>query len=187
MDEPTILVVDDEQTLADLYATWLGEEYETETAYGGAQALSMIDEATDIVLLDRRMPDWSGDEVLDELRMQGYDCWVVMVTAVDPGLDLIELDVHDYLTKPVSETTLVRLVESLLVKDRFDCEQVAADEAANKLAALEASLDVDDIVTAADDDPSGRLETPHAERTAEADEAARRLTELYSDDPANRS
>jgi CheY-like chemotaxis protein len=64
----TVLIVDDESEVADVYALRLREEYETRTAYGGEEALDTIDSDMDVVLLDRRMPDLSGDEVLERIR-----------------------------------------------------------------------------------------------------------------------
>lgn len=52
---PTVLIVEDEQALADLYADRLGEAYVVETAYDGREALEQLDEGIDVVLLDRRM------------------------------------------------------------------------------------------------------------------------------------
>jgi len=43
----------------------------------------------------------SGDEVLAELDERGYYGRVVMVTAVDPGFDVLEMPFDDYLCKPV--------------------------------------------------------------------------------------
>ena len=37
-ETPTVLLVDDERDLADLYAAWLADEYEIRTAYGGEEA-----------------------------------------------------------------------------------------------------------------------------------------------------
>ncbi|MDY7082664.1 MAG: response regulator, partial [Halobacteria archaeon] len=62
--EPTIVVVDDEQAVADMYYEWLEGEYDVKKAYDGEEALEKIDQDTDLVLLDRRMPGMSGDEVL---------------------------------------------------------------------------------------------------------------------------
>ncbi|WP_254524694.1 response regulator transcription factor [Natrinema caseinilyticum] len=96
--QPTVLVVDDERELADLYAMWVGEDYEVVTAYDGRSAIERVNDSIDAVLLDRHMPDITGDRVLEEIRAAGYDCWVIMVTAVDPGLDIVELDIDDYVT-----------------------------------------------------------------------------------------
>lgn len=139
MPEPTILVVDDERDLADLYATWVEGEYAVETAYTGSQALEYAGEATDVVLLDRQMPDLSGDEVLERIRDRGLDCWVIMITAVDPGLDIVELDIDDYVTKPVSRSTLIRIVENLRVQSRYtDTGRRQLRSISNKMETLEA-------------------------------------------------
>ena len=53
---PTVLVVDDERDLADLYAAWLEMEYEVVTAYGGEEAIDTMDRSVDVALVDRLMP-----------------------------------------------------------------------------------------------------------------------------------
>ncbi len=68
----TVLVVDDEQGLADLYANWLEDRYTVHTSYNGTDALETLSQEIDVVLLDRRMPDMSGDEVLTEIRNRGF-------------------------------------------------------------------------------------------------------------------
>jgi DNA-binding response OmpR family regulator len=94
-DAVSVLVVDDEAAVADLYGEMLAERYDVETAYGGTEALEVVDETFDIVLLDRRMPDRSGDEVLREMRRRNLDCRVAMVTAVEPDLDIIDMAFDD--------------------------------------------------------------------------------------------
>ncbi|MDG5820383.1 HalX domain-containing protein [Natronococcus sp. A-GB7] len=118
-NERRVLVVDDESQLADLFATWLSSEWTTETAYDGAGALETLDESFDVVLLDRRMPGQSGDEVLERIRENGYDCRVIMVTAVDPDFDIIEMGFDDYLVKPVSKDELLELVESVANRSAY--------------------------------------------------------------------
>ncbi|WP_408959113.1 HalX domain-containing protein [Natrinema sp. 74] len=119
-DGPEILVVDDEARLADLFAAWLQAEWDVETAYDGEEALEKMADSVEVVLLDRRMPGLSGDEVLEEIRDRERDSRVVMVTAVDPDFDIIEMGFDDYLVKPVSKDELVDMVED--VADRSDYE-----------------------------------------------------------------
>jgi DNA-binding response OmpR family regulator len=104
-------VVDDERDVADLYALRLEEEYNPITAYGGHDALEKMDEHVSAVLLDRRMPDMHGDDVLDEMRERGYDCPIIMITAVDPDLNILEMDFDDYPNKPVYEETLFQTLD----------------------------------------------------------------------------
>lgn len=64
-----VLVVDDELAYVDAYTARLADTYRVGRASGGVEALGVMDEdAVDVVLLDRRMSDGSGDEVLTELR-----------------------------------------------------------------------------------------------------------------------
>jgi len=66
-----------------------------------------------VVLLDRRMPGLSGDEVLRHLRNVGYDCAVGMVTAVAPDADVVDLPFDLYLVKPVDYEELVAATRTL--------------------------------------------------------------------------
>ncbi len=119
-EQVTILVVDDETDIADLYTTWLEMEHEVRTAYGGEEALDKVDEDVDIVFLDRQMPDYSGDEVLERIRDRELDCRVVMVTAVDPDFDIVSMGFDDYLTKPVMREDLSDSVETMTERDEYD-------------------------------------------------------------------
>lgn len=118
--DTTVLVVDDEQRLADLFATWLERHYDVRTAYDGQEALDAFDDAVDIVLLDRRMPGLSGDAVLAELRDRNEAVQVAMVTAVDPDFDIIDLGFDDYLVKPVSREDLKAVVERMGIRASYD-------------------------------------------------------------------
>ena len=108
---PQVLVVDDEEGVADVLALRIQDRYDTRVAYGGREALSAVDDEVDAVLLDRRMPDIHGDDVLAEIRDRGHDCVVVMTTAVDPDLNILEMDFDDYLSKPIERETLLETLD----------------------------------------------------------------------------
>jgi CheY-like chemotaxis protein len=113
-DEPTVLVVDDEPDVTEVCGLWLGADYDVRKATGGEKALETIDEAVDVVLLDRLMPGIDGDEVLTRIRAEGYECRVAMVTAVDPDFDVLGMPFDAYLVKPVTEKDLLETVERLV-------------------------------------------------------------------------
>ena len=119
-DRPSVLVVDDEQDIADLYARWLETDYDVGVAYTGADALEALDPAVDVVLLDRRIPDVHGDVVLERIHEEDLDCQVAMVTAVEPDLDVLDLGFDDYLVKPVTGEALRETVEKLLARREYD-------------------------------------------------------------------
>jgi DNA-binding response OmpR family regulator len=140
-DTPLVLVVEDERDLSDLYRTWLAGSYRVRTAEDGRAALDELDDEVDVVLLDRRMPDLSGDEVLDRIRERGLDCRVAMVTAVEPDTDIVDMAFDDYLVKPVSEEELVRMVENLRIRDAYSDGVKRLFSLASKKALLESEKD----------------------------------------------
>jgi len=119
-DSPHVLIVEDEPDLAELYATWLEGMATTETVHDGTTALEAVDEDVDVVLLDRQIPELSGDAVLEAIRERGLDCRVAMVTAVEPDFGVVEMGFDDYLVKPASESKLRDLIDRLLLRSSYD-------------------------------------------------------------------
>ncbi len=117
---PTVLVVDDDEDLADTCRYWLeDDDYQVETAYGGEEALEAVDEGVDLVLLDRRMPRLSGDETLGRLRDEGFDCPVAMMTAVAPDTDIVDMPFDEYLVKPVDREEVIAAADELLARSNY--------------------------------------------------------------------
>jgi DNA-binding response OmpR family regulator len=143
-DRATVLIVDDEENVADVYALRLRSEYETRVAYGGKQALEMMDVDVDVVLLDRRMPDMSGSEVLTEIRERDYDCRVIILTAVNPDLEIIDMPFDEYLCKPVEQSKLVETIEGQLDIQRYDDRLSEYAEITSKLAVLQEEMSSDE-------------------------------------------
>ncbi|EMA68915.1 response regulator receiver protein [Halorubrum aidingense JCM 13560] len=174
---PLVLVVEDEPDLADLYAAWLGDEYRVRTAYGGQKALEELDEVdneVDAILLDRRMPGLSGDEVLAAVRERGIDCRVAMVTAVEPDFDILKMGFDDYLVKPVTSDTLRETVEGLLRRGEYDTEMQELFALTSKKAMLEAEKSATELDG---NDEYRRLTDRIAELRSKADESLEAMTE----------
>ncbi|WP_435147914.1 response regulator [Halobaculum sp. P14] len=163
-DRPSVLVVDDEEDVTQAYALWLGDDYDVTTAHDGDEALDAIDDDTDVVLLDRRMPRLSGDEALDRIREAGYDARVAMVTAVDPDFDVLEMPFDTYLTKPVSREELLDTVDGLVALSNYDDAVREQFSLAEKRATLEQSKPQSEL---ADSEAFERLEA-ELEAAAEA-------------------
>lgn len=115
-----LLVVDDEQKLADMYTKWLEDQYNVETAYNGEQAIKKADENTKLVLLDRMMPDISGKQVLKTLRDSIDNFYAVMLTAKDPEPEIADMEIDDYMVKPVSQDELNNKIEEVLDRQQFN-------------------------------------------------------------------
>jgi DNA-binding response OmpR family regulator len=140
-DEATVLVVDDNRAVADTYAAFLAEDYEVLTAYDGRDALETVDADVDVVLLDRRMPDVTGDEVLAEIRSRALDPRVVMLTAVDPDFDIVDMPFDAYVVKPVERADVTGVVAEMCERAGYDDEFRRFLSLASKKAALEREKD----------------------------------------------
>ncbi|MGL4209266.1 MAG: response regulator [Candidatus Adiutrix sp.] len=84
-----ILIVDDEAHIRLLYTEELTEEgYEVITAEGGANLLGRIDEEKpDLVVLDIKMVDYNGLDLLQDIRNKYYDLPVILCSAYDTFKD----------------------------------------------------------------------------------------------------
>jgi DNA-binding response OmpR family regulator len=118
-DSPVVLVVEDDPDVSETYELWLGDEYDVRVAESGSRALELVDDAVDVVLLDRMMPRMSGDEVLETVRERGLDCRVAMVTAVDADFDIVTMGFDEYVQKPMTKAELHRTVEELLDRSEY--------------------------------------------------------------------
>lgn len=111
---PSVLVVDDDPRLAEMHAGWLADRYDVETAHSGEEALDLIDDDLDLLVLDRRMPGLDGEEVLERLAVMDVHPAVVMLTAVEPDFDVVEMGCDDYIVKPGQKQTVIETVEDVL-------------------------------------------------------------------------
>ncbi|MCX7018497.1 MAG: response regulator [bacterium] len=114
-----ILVVDDEKNIRILFRDELEEEgYEVDTAESGTEALGKVAaNPPDLIVLDIRMADMSGIEVLEEVRKTNEKLPVIMCTAVRGLKDdftIWDSRVSDYITKPVDLEDLKAKIKKAL-------------------------------------------------------------------------
>ena len=136
-EAPVVLAVDDDEKLLETYEIWLSADYDLRTATGGEEALAKLDEAVDVVLLDRLMPDLSGDDLLEAIRDRDVDCRVAMVTAVEPDVDIAEMPFDTYVAKAIDESTIRETIDRLLARADHDDRLREHYAVAEKLATLE--------------------------------------------------
>ncbi len=118
----TVLVVDDEEKIRNLVASYLRSEgFDVLTVDDGQAAVDAVRRhQPDLVVLDVRMPGLDGIEALRQIRTFS-DVYVIMLTALAEETDkLIGLSVgaDDYLTKPFSPRELVARVKVVLRRSR---------------------------------------------------------------------
>lgn len=117
----TILVVEDEEDIADLVAFNLRRnEFQVEVAHDGIQGLAKAKEVKpDLIVLDVMMPGLDGFRVFKELRKDKSTRTIpiIMLTArgqTEDRIQGLELGAEDYMTKPFSPKELVLRIRNLL-------------------------------------------------------------------------
>lgn len=147
MSEGTVLVVEDDEAIAELYVRNLEPDYHVVTATTVEGALSALDSEVAVALIDRGLPDGEGREVVDAIVERGLDCRVAMVTGVKPDFDILDAGFDLYVLKPVSTSDLRAAVDTLFARSAYEdllaeCASVASRQALVELSAPDADGDI---------------------------------------------
>jgi two-component system response regulator RegX3 len=119
MSEHCILVIEDQEDLAELYQATLHKAgYKVRNAFTGEEGIAEFEaNGADIVLLDMTLPEMHGTEVLREIRKTDASVPVIIITA-EENEQLREqcerLGVHDYLAKPVNYDAMLTAIQLAL-------------------------------------------------------------------------
>lgn len=176
----TVLIVEDEANLADLFGIWLQDQFDIRVAYSGEDALDIFaEEPIDIILLDRRMPGLSGKEVLQSIRQRGASQQIIMATAVQPTEELASIDVDDYLPKPIDRAELIEAVEAAELVLTYEDSIAELLSLSARKASLETNLDQDKLKQ---DDQYGDLIRRIRELEEQADTTLQGLESDYQID-----
>jgi two-component system response regulator VicR len=164
-----ILVVDDEQPIADILKFNLEKEgYEVICAFDGGTAVELAWEIKpDLILLDLMLPVKDGMDVCREVRSR-LSTPIIMLTAKDTELDKVlglELGADDYVTKPFSTRELLARVKAQLRRQKKTAElaadgQSGKDEEKQGLKIFNLFIDTDMYVVYKDGEP---LDLTHRE------------------------
>jgi two-component system response regulator AtoC len=119
-------VVDDEESVRESFRLVLDQDYEVLDAPDGARALEIVRaNHVDVVLLDIRLPEMDGIEVLERLKALDDSLEVILVTAVKTvrtAVAAMKLGAFDYLTKPFEDEELLSLVRRAVEKRSLERE-----------------------------------------------------------------
>jgi DNA-binding NtrC family response regulator len=123
---PTVLVVDDDAGLRESFRLILEDEYDVIDVTDGHQALEVVRAAqVDVVLLDIRLPEMDGIEVLERIKQLEEQVEVILVTAVKTvktAVGAMKLGAFDYVTKPFEEDELLATIRRALQKRSLERE-----------------------------------------------------------------
>jgi DNA-binding NtrC family response regulator len=125
---PTVLVVDDDAGLRESFHLILEDEYDVIDVANGRQALEVVRASQiDVVLLDIRLPEMDGIEVLEQIKQIDEQVEIILVTAVKTvrtAVGAMKLGAFDYVTKPFDEEELLATVHRALQRRSLEREVV---------------------------------------------------------------
>ncbi len=122
-----ILVIDDEPDIREsLEALLSSENYRVELAFNATEGLKKLETSTyDLVLVDLMMPDKSGMEVLEEIRLRDRETPLFMITAygsIEVAVEALKRGANDYFAKPWDNEKLLIEIERMISKVRLERE-----------------------------------------------------------------
>jgi len=121
---PAILIVEDEPTLAKNMGRYLRNSgFDVKISFTGATAMSQLERyKPDIVLLDYRLPDTDGLELLGRMQVVDRRIRVIMITGegnIQLAVQAIKAGADDYLEKPVVLKELKLLLNKIAGRERM--------------------------------------------------------------------
>ncbi|MBI5408909.1 MAG: response regulator transcription factor [Nitrospirae bacterium] len=121
MNKGRILVVEDEHKISEIVKTYLEKEgFSVTTASTGQDAVSLLRNKFDLIILDLMLPDMDGEDICRTIR-QDADVPIIMLTAKSEEDDRIKglgMGADDYVVKPFSPRELVARVKALLRRSK---------------------------------------------------------------------
>lgn len=143
--EPVVLVVEADPSLAAKYERWLSDSYGISIVTDGRAALDALDDTFDVVLLDSELPGEDEAELLHEIRRRDVDVQVVAMATADPGVDAVEVGFDAVVTKPVDADVLKQTVEDLLDRAEAGAELTEYHSLMERKGQLEADLTSEEL------------------------------------------
>ncbi len=135
-----ILLVDDEDVICDTFTrllTYAG--YECHAANNGRQALDLLKKQPfSLMLSDINMPEMSGIELLEKVRVKHTDLAVLMISGVDDrdvAINCLEMGAYGYIIKPVQMNELVINVANALHRRELEIENNRYNQQLEELVA----------------------------------------------------
>jgi len=125
----SILVIDDDASIVETLDLYLTEEgYKVHTALTGTEGLNKyVQDPSDVVILDIRLPDVDGFSVLEDLKEENENVKVIMITAfhdMETTINAMKGGAFDYIHKPVNvdelDLAIKKALKSLEMEKKID-------------------------------------------------------------------
>jgi len=136
-----VLIVDDEEVVRLSHLRSLESiGCDARVVEDGKRALELMEEqAFDVILLDLRMPDLDGMEVLRTVKEKWPDCEVVVITgypSIESAKEAVRLGAQNYLAKPLCPDEVVKATNEAMTQKQWALRRDRLGRDAENLAAL---------------------------------------------------
>lgn len=126
---PSILIIDDESLITTMFQRYFDARgWDTAEAATGEQGIALAEKtAPDIILLDMKLPDINGKEVLTRLKDRGCTASVIVMTgwgSIENAVDIVKLGAEQYLTKPVDLAQLSSFTDRIIKTRKLRIENL---------------------------------------------------------------
>jgi DNA-binding NtrC family response regulator len=116
-----ILVVDDDQPLADMLVEFLAKlGYQATAAYNGREGLAQFERGYfQLVILDLKLPDMDGMEVLEAIKAEDSRSVVLIITGygtIESSVTAVKKGAYDFIPKPINLESLELIIHRALEK-----------------------------------------------------------------------
>ena len=118
MSKKKILIIDDDKSITTVFKMMLEEQgYNVHTAPSGKEAISLAEPSYDLVILDIKLPDITGDEVAKVMKERGMADNIVLMTGypeLEDCIDSLGVGIQEILIKPISPDEVLRVAKEAL-------------------------------------------------------------------------
>jgi DNA-binding response OmpR family regulator len=113
MSEKNVLIVDDDKSITTVYKMMLEEQgYNVHTASSGKEAISLTEASYDLIILDIKLPDITGDEMANVLKERRMADNIVLMTGfpeLRDCIDMLGVGIQEILIKPIAPDEILRV------------------------------------------------------------------------------
>jgi len=120
---PSILIIEDDPMASSALSDYSSNPFKVRTVSRGEDGIRHYTKDTDLVILDRKLDDMSGDTVATEIKEKDQHALILVVSGIDPEDNILDLPVDCYLKKPVSRTELRSRISDILNRQGLELEQ----------------------------------------------------------------
>lgn len=133
-----LLIIDDQRLIRDSLKSALGDEgYNVLLAENGRQGISVLKKnSIDLILLDLKLPDSNGIDVLKQIKTINPECIVIMMTGygtIENAVTAMKLGAFDYINKPFKSKHISTIIKLALETQKLQKEVNAFREQAKSL------------------------------------------------------